>query len=94
MPPPDLRHIPDNELWLMIIDGNVAAYAELYERYWESLFETAYWHLFDKAAEIVKIKTLFQDEHYTGERCSGGYTMVNSKRSRGYSEISKYEKDK
>ncbi len=41
MPPTKLQHLPDNELWSMIIDGNVSAYAELYERYWESLFENS-----------------------------------------------------
>jgi RNA polymerase sigma-70 factor (family 1) len=59
MPPPDLQHIPDHSLWLMIIDGQVAAYGELYERYWESLFETAYWHLFDKAAAKDLVQELF-----------------------------------
>ena len=59
MPPPDLQHIPDNELWLMIIEGNVAAYAGLYERYWESLFETAYWHLYDKSAAKDIVQEVF-----------------------------------
>ena len=59
MPPPDLQHIPDHSLWQMIIDGNVTAYAELYERYWESLFETAYWHLFDKAAAKDLVQEVF-----------------------------------
>ena len=59
MPPSNLQHIPDNELWLMIIDGNVTAYAELYERYWQSLFETAYWHLFDKAAAKDIVQEVF-----------------------------------
>ena len=59
MPPPDLQHIPDNELWLMIIDGHVAAYAELYERYWESLFETAYWHVLDKATAKDIVQEVF-----------------------------------
>lgn len=59
MPPPDLQHIPDNELWQMIINGHVNAYAELYERYWESLFETAYWHLLDKAAAKDIVQEVF-----------------------------------
>ncbi|AEV98153.1 RNA polymerase sigma-70 factor [Niastella koreensis] len=59
MPPPDLQHIPDSELWQMIIDGHVAAYSELYERYWELLFETAYWHLPDKAAAKDIVQEVF-----------------------------------
>jgi RNA polymerase sigma-70 factor (family 1) len=59
MPPPNLQHIPDRELWLIIIDGNVSAYSELYERYWESLFETAYWHLYDKAAAKDIVQEVF-----------------------------------
>ncbi|MBO9202023.1 MULTISPECIES: RNA polymerase sigma factor [Niastella] len=59
MPPPKLQHIPDNELWLLIISGNVSAYAELYERYWESLFEIAYWHLFDKATAKDIVQEVF-----------------------------------
>lgn len=57
--PPNLQHIPDNELWLIIIGGDVAAYAELYERYWETLFETAYWHLYDKAAAKDIVQEVF-----------------------------------
>lgn len=56
---PNLQHIPDNELWLIIIGGDVAAYAELYERYWETLFETAYWHLYDKAAAKDIVQEVF-----------------------------------
>ncbi|WP_242673252.1 RNA polymerase sigma factor [Niastella yeongjuensis] len=59
MPPPDLQQIPDSELWSMIMDGNVPAYAELYERYWETLFETAYWHLLDKAAAKDIVQEVF-----------------------------------
>ncbi|MCS3802271.1 RNA polymerase sigma-70 factor [Niastella sp. OAS944] len=57
--PPNLQQIPDNELWLIIISGDVAAYTELYERYWETLFETAYWHLFDKAAAKDIVQEVF-----------------------------------
>jgi RNA polymerase sigma-70 factor (family 1) len=57
--PPNLQHIPDNELWLIVIGGDVAAYAELYERYWETLFETAYWHLYDKAAAKDIVQEVF-----------------------------------
>lgn len=59
MPSPDLQHIPDTELWLLIMSGNVSAYGELYERYWESLFETAYWHLYDKAAAKDIVQEVF-----------------------------------
>lgn len=59
MPPPNLQHISDTELWLLVIDGNVSAYGELYERYWESLFKTAYWHLYDKAVAKDIVQEVF-----------------------------------
>jgi RNA polymerase sigma-70 factor (family 1) len=59
MPSPDLQHIPDTELWLLITGGNTSAYGELYERHWESLFETAYWHLYDKAAAKDIVQEVF-----------------------------------
>ncbi|HEX6431722.1 MAG TPA: RNA polymerase sigma-70 factor [Niastella sp.] len=59
MPPSNLQHIPDNELWLLVMDGHVSAYGELYERYWESLFKTAYWHLYDKAAAKDIVQAVF-----------------------------------
>ena len=59
MPPNNLQHLSDTELWLIVVDGNVAAYSELYERYWESLFETAYWHLYDKAAAKDIVQEVF-----------------------------------
>ena len=59
MPLTNLQHIPDNELWLLVMDGNVYAYSEFYERYWESLFETAYWHLYDKAAAKDIVQEVF-----------------------------------
>jgi RNA polymerase sigma-70 factor (family 1) len=59
MPPPNLQHIPDTELWLLVMDGHVSAYGELYERYWESLFKTAYWHLYDKAAAKDIVQEVF-----------------------------------
>ncbi|THU38183.1 RNA polymerase sigma-70 factor [Niastella caeni] len=59
MPPPNLKHITDNELWRLVMDSDVSAYGELYERYWESLFETAYWHLYDKAAAKDIVQEVF-----------------------------------
>jgi len=59
MLPPNLQHIPDNELWRLVMDSNVSAYGELYERYWESLFVTAYWHLYDKAAAKDIVQEVF-----------------------------------
>jgi RNA polymerase sigma-70 factor (family 1) len=59
MPPTNLQHLSDMELWLIITDGNVPAYSELYERYWDSLFETAYWHLYDKAAAKDIVQEVF-----------------------------------
>src|SRR5688500_1032280 len=59
MPPANLQHIPDTELWLLVMDGHVTAYGELYERYWESLFETAYWHLYDKATAKDIVQEVF-----------------------------------
>lgn len=59
MSPPDLQHIPDAELWLLVMEGNVSAYSELYERYWESLFETAFWHLYDKSAAKDIVQEVF-----------------------------------
>lgn len=59
MPPPDLQHIPDATLWQLVMEGNVSAYGELYERYWESLFETAFWHLYDKSAAKDIVQEVF-----------------------------------
>lgn len=59
MPSPDPLHIPDPELWQLVRAGNTSAYSELYERYWESLFETAYWHLYDKAAAKDIVQEVF-----------------------------------
>jgi RNA polymerase sigma-70 factor (ECF subfamily) len=59
MPPTNLQHIPDTELWQLVMNGDVAAYGELYERYWESLFKTAYWHLYDKAAAKDIVQEVF-----------------------------------
>ena len=59
MPPTNLQHIPDSELWLLVMNGDVSAYGELYERYWESLFETAYWHLYDKATAKDLVQEVF-----------------------------------
>lgn len=57
--PPNLQHIPDSELWLIITGGDRTAFAELYERYWETLFQTAYWHLYDKAAAKDIVQEVF-----------------------------------
>ncbi|UPK67361.1 RNA polymerase sigma factor [Chitinophaga filiformis] len=53
---PDFQRITDNELWQLVRGGDVSAYGELYERHWETLFEAAYWHLYDKstAKDIVQ----------------------------------------
>lgn len=59
MPPSDLQHIPDATLWQLVMEGNVSAYGELYERHWESLFETAFWHLYDKAAAKDIVQEIF-----------------------------------
>lgn len=59
MPPTNLQHISDSELWLLVMGGHVSAYGELYERYWESLFETAYWRLYDKAAAKDIVQEVF-----------------------------------
>lgn len=59
MPPANLQHISDAELWLLVMSGNVSAYSELYERYWESLFETAYWRLYDKDAAKDIVQEVF-----------------------------------
>lgn len=59
MSPPGLQHISDAELWLLVMEGNVSAYSELYERYWEPLFETAFWHLYDKSAAKDIVQEVF-----------------------------------
>ncbi|PWV46533.1 RNA polymerase sigma factor [Chitinophaga sp. S165] len=59
MPPSDLQHISDATLWQLVMEGNVSAYGELYERYWESLFETAFWHLYDKDAAKDIVQEVF-----------------------------------
>lgn len=59
MPPTNLQHLSDSELLQIVINGNVPAFSELYERYWESLFETAYWHLYDKAAAKDIVQEVF-----------------------------------
>jgi len=59
MPSPDFQHLPETDLWLLVRNGNVAAYGELYERHWASLFETAYWHLYDKAAAKDIVQEVF-----------------------------------
>jgi RNA polymerase sigma-70 factor (family 1) len=59
MPSSNLQHISDTELWQLVMSGNIPAYGELYERYWESLFETAYWHLYDKAAAKDIVQEVF-----------------------------------
>jgi RNA polymerase sigma-70 factor (family 1) len=78
MPPNNLQHLSDSELWLIVIDGNVQAYSELYERYWQSLFETAYWHLYDKAAAKDIVQEVFvycwqKKEHIQINESVAGY---------------------
>jgi RNA polymerase sigma-70 factor (ECF subfamily) len=59
MPVSDFKRTPENELWRLVREGNVSAYGELYERHWEVLFETAYWHLYDKAAAKDIVQEVF-----------------------------------
>lgn len=59
MPSPDFQGISENELWRLVREGNVSAYGELYERHWETLFETAYWHLYDKATAKDIVQEVF-----------------------------------
>lgn len=59
MLPLNLRDTPDAELWKMAREGSLPAYGELYERYWETLYETAYWRLYDKAAAKDIVQEVF-----------------------------------
>jgi RNA polymerase sigma-70 factor (family 1) len=54
-----MQNLSDTALWQLIKSSNVSAYGELYERYWETLFETAYWHLYDKAAAKDIVQEVF-----------------------------------
>lgn len=56
---PDYQRIPDHELWQLVRNGDVSAYGGLYERHWEALYETAYWHLYDKAAAKDIVQEVF-----------------------------------
>jgi RNA polymerase sigma-70 factor (ECF subfamily) len=56
---PDFHHNPDHERWELVRNGDVAAFGELYERYWETLFETAYWRLYDKSAAKDIVQEVF-----------------------------------
>lgn len=59
MPSPELQHTSDTALWQLVMGGNLRAYGELYERYWEPLFETAYWRLYDKDAAKDIVQEVF-----------------------------------
>lgn len=55
----DFQHNPDNECWELVKNGDVTAFGELYERHWETLFETAYWRLYDKSAAKDIVQEVF-----------------------------------
>ncbi|PRD52002.1 RNA polymerase sigma factor [Sphingobacterium gobiense] len=51
----------DEELWILIRDGNQFAFAALYNRYWEKLLNTAYSRLDDPVAAQDVVQQLFID---------------------------------
>lgn len=59
MPPSILRDTTDTELWQLVRQDSLPAYGELYERYWETLYETAYWRLYDKDAAKDIVQEVF-----------------------------------
>lgn len=56
---PILHQTPDTGLWQLVREGNLQAYGEIYERYWETLYESAYWRLYDKAAAKDIVQEVF-----------------------------------
>ncbi|WP_212005312.1 RNA polymerase sigma factor [Chitinophaga sp. HK235] len=54
-----LQQTPDIELWQLVRKGNLQAFGEIYERYWETLYESAYWRLYDKAAAKDIVQEVF-----------------------------------
>jgi len=59
MSTPILQHTPDTELWQLVRKGSLPAYGEIYERYWETLYERAYWRLYDKSAAKDIVQEVF-----------------------------------
>ncbi len=59
MSTPILDQTPDIELWQLVRMGNLQAYGEIYERYWETLYESAYWRLYDKSAAKDIVQEVF-----------------------------------
>ncbi|MGO4294276.1 RNA polymerase sigma factor [Chitinophaga sp. RAB17] len=59
MSTPILHQTPDTELWQLVREGNLQAYGEIYEQYWETLYESAYWRLYDKAAAKDIVQEVF-----------------------------------
>ncbi|HVI43740.1 MAG TPA: RNA polymerase sigma-70 factor [Chitinophaga sp.] len=59
MSTPNPHNTPDTELWQLVRTGNLQAYEEIYERYWEPLYESAYWRLYDKAAAKDIVQEVF-----------------------------------
>ncbi|NLR67365.1 RNA polymerase sigma-70 factor [Chitinophaga varians] len=54
-----LKDTTDTELWQLARQDSLPAYGELYERYWETLYETAYWRLYDKDAAKDIVQEVF-----------------------------------
>ncbi|WP_160714961.1 RNA polymerase sigma factor [Chitinophaga solisilvae] len=59
MSKPILQQTPDTELWQQVREGSLQAYGEIYERYWETLYESAYWRLYDKAVAKDIVQEVF-----------------------------------
>lgn len=59
MSTPILQQTPDIELWQLVRKGDLQAYGEIYERYWETLYESAYWRLYDKSAAKDIVQEVF-----------------------------------
>jgi RNA polymerase sigma-70 factor (family 1) len=54
-----LNTFSDIELWTLIKKDNSQALGELYDRHWEKMYATAYWHVYDQETAKDIVQDLF-----------------------------------
>jgi RNA polymerase sigma-70 factor (ECF subfamily) len=53
------QKVTDIELWIAIREGNEAAFRKLYDRYWPTIYSTAWSYLHDRVACTEIVQAIF-----------------------------------
>lgn len=59
MPGPDFLQHTDEDLWARVRTGDQQALGAIYEKYWETLYQAAFWHTYDEAAAKDIVQEVF-----------------------------------